>query len=427
MSDVPMTRPQEALVVHQAEENAPSTFVELEDGRVLGAKYDGRVLGAKYDRESSLFTVSDDGGISWSEPVELGDKSGGPVQAFGLVNLSGNAVGACGVTGWVAHHPHLLFWRSEDGGETWEPPVEVTPREARTYVYHDMLLRTSSGRIILPVYRIIGRRSRPEEPPAALTGKLVNNEFQNMPAHYFDPVFICSDSYYSDDDGRSWQHCQDGELVILLDSNATFSHVGEPTVTEVAPGKLLMLLRTSLNRLFEAWSYDNGETWTRPQPTSLASSTAPGQIRSLPNGHLLAVWNQQSEREILQGYGRTRMSAAISRNGGSIWEFFQNLDSTWEETRVEPGPIQRGGPAEYYFQPGVPAPERDAANVTMATEYGYWTYPSVLVLKDRVIIKYSEGDLSTGKIKVLPMSWFYGGQEPADNPFLENPYAPASP
>ena len=83
MSDVPMTRPQEALVVHQAEENAPSTFVELEDGRVLGAKYDGRVLGAKYDRESSLFTVSDDGGISWSEPVELGDKSGGPVQAFG--------------------------------------------------------------------------------------------------------------------------------------------------------------------------------------------------------------------------------------------------------------------------------------------------------------------------------------------------------
>ena len=200
--------------------------------------------------------------------------------------------------------------------------MEVTPREARTYVYHDMLLRTSSGRIILPVYRIIGRRSRPEEPPAALTGKLVNNEFQNMPAHYFDPVFICSDSYYSDDDGRSWQHCQDGELVILLDSNATFSHVGEPTVTEVAPGKLLMLLRTSLNRLFEAWSYDNGETWTRPQPTSLASSTAPGQIRSLPNGHLLAVWNQQSEREILQGYGRTRMSAAISRNGGSIWEFF---------------------------------------------------------------------------------------------------------
>ena len=198
-------------------------------------------------------------------------------------------------------------------------------------------------------------------------------------------------------------------------------------MTEVAAGKLLMFMRTGLNRLFEAWSYDNGETWTRPQPTSLASSTAPAQIRTLPNGHLMAVWNQQSEQEMLRGYGRTRLSAAISRNGGSVWEFFQNLDSIWEETRVEPGPIKRGGPAEYYFQPGMPAPERDPSNVTVATEYGYWTYPAVLVLKDRVIIEYSARDLGLRKIKVLPMSWFYGGKEPADNPFLKNPNAPASP
>ena len=64
------------------------------------------------------------------------------------------------------------------------------------------------------------------------------------------------------------------------------------------------------------------------------------------------------------------MSLAVSRNGGSVWEFYQNLDSIWEETRVEPGPIKRGGPAEYYFEPGVGAPERDASNVTVAAYYG---------------------------------------------------------
>ena len=70
--------------------------------------------------------------------------------------------------------------------------------------------------------------------------------------------------------------------------------------------------------------------------------------------------------------------------------------------------------------------------------FGSWTYPSVLVLDDRVIIshryfdyredpeksqlnKSNPKDDSAGFIqvqKVLPLSWFYGGKEPADNPTL---------
>ena len=425
MSNVPMTRPEEALATHGPSVDMPSTFVELQDGRILAAAPD-------HEGGTSSFTTSDDGGLTWSDPAPRSDRNGDPIHVHGLVNLSGNGVGVVGVTGWATAESRMLFWRSEDGGETWDPPVEVTPAGRGPHMYQDMMLRTSSGRIILPTYGSLGRRPRPDEPPMTMAGKLVNNEYRSTPAHYFDPMFTYVDSYYSDDDGLTWTRCPDGEMVIMMDPSATMvgtliSYVNEPTVCEVAPGTLLMMLRTGLNRLFQAWSYDNGETWTRPMPTSLASSTAPAQIGLLPTGHLLCVWNQQSEEEILRGYGRTRMSAAISRNGGSVWEFFQNLDSLWEKTRVEPGPIKRGGPAEYYFEPGVGAPERDGSNVTMASEYAYWTYPSMLILKDRVIIKYGSGSLSEGVMKVLPISWFYGGKEPADNPFLENPYAPASP
>ena len=424
MSNVPMTRPEEALATHGPSVDMPSTFVELQDGRILAAAPD-------HEGGTSSFTTSDDGGLTWSDPAPRSDRNGDPIHVHGLVNLSGNGVGVVGVTGWATAESRMLFWRSEDGGETWDPPVEVTPAGRGPHMYQDMMLRTSSGRIILPTYGSLGRRPRPDEPPMTMAGKLVNNEYRSTPAHYFDPMFTYVDSYYSDDDGLTWTRCPDGEMVIMMDPSATMvgtliSYVNEPTVCEVAPGTLLMMLRTGLNRLFQAWSYDNGETWTRPMPTSLASSTAPAQIGLLPTGHLLCVWNQQSEEEILRGYGRTRMSAAISRNGGSVWEFFQNLDSLWEETRVEPGPIKRGGPAEYYFEPGVGAPERDGSNVTMASEYAYWTYPSMLILKDRVIIKYGSGSLSEGVMKVLPISWFYGGKEPADNPFLEN-HAPASP
>ena len=66
--------------------------------------------------------------------------------------------------------------------------------------------------------------------------------------------------------------------MVLLDWNATFTYVNEPSVAEVAPGRLLLMMRNQMGRLYQAWSYDNAETWTRPQPTSLAASTTPGQI-----------------------------------------------------------------------------------------------------------------------------------------------------
>ena len=70
------------------------------------------------------------------------------------------------------------------------------------------------------------------------------------------------------------------------------------------------------------------------------------------------------------------------------------------------------------------------------------SYPSCHVLKDRVIVThtYSEYEenptnatlIQTSKTgglnqhqKVLPMTWFYGGKQPADNPFLKTAYEPA--
>ena len=123
--------------------------------------------------------------------------------------------------------------------------------------------------------------------------------------------------------GRRWTHLatQSGRRVNHSDGLERILQTDEPTVTEVTPGRLLMFIRNELGRVFQAWSEDNGETWSRLQPTSLASSTVPAQIRTLTNGHLLAVWNQESEEEIKQGYNRTRISSAISRNGGSVGVF----------------------------------------------------------------------------------------------------------
>ncbi|HHZ93958.1 TPA: exo-alpha-sialidase [Candidatus Poribacteria bacterium] len=440
MSNIPMTRPEEVLAVHQTNYFHSSTFVELIDQRILHAA-------------GTTFSISDDRGLSWSKPFSCEDADGNSVGGSGtsLVKLSENGIGLAAIqkpsegSSKTRRGSCIVFWRSEDSGETWESPVTVTPSGLNTYSYQDVLLRTSSGRIILPVYISLGQAAglRDLKPPAS--GKLVNGHWVSTAAHFFDPHFSASYVCYSDDDGRTWQRNQDGELIILLDWNATYSYTNEPTVTEVEPGRLLMFMRNGLGRIFQAWSEDNGQTWTRPQPTSLASSTAPAQIRTLPTGHLLAVWNQESPEEIQRGYNRTRISSAISRNGGSVWEFFQNVESMHEETRIEPAPIQPVRPAEFHFDPGIPAPERQREHIMSVEFHGRWSYPSVFVMADRVLIAHTysvyeehptraELILSSRKearfnqkLKVLPLNWFYGGKEPADNPFLPRANDPATP
>ena len=446
MSNVPMTLPELMLAEHETICGHSSTFVGLDDGRIL------HVAG-------SWKNHSEDGGLTWSQMASdrMMDVNGDVVSGIALVKMAGGGIGLVGpvrppdtpsaTDGNARRGLYIAFWRSEDGGQTWQPPVAITAPGSATACLHDVALRTSSGRIIVPVDTYIGQRIGPDNRTKPSTGKLVRNQWVNTAGHFADPHFTTVIVCYSDDDGRTWQRNKDGDLFILHDWNSNFDFVQEPSVAQVAPGRLLMFVRTALGRLYQAWSEDNGESWTRPMPTSLAATTTPAQIRTLPTGHLLCVWNQESPQEVKRGFNRTRTSSAISRNGGSVWEFFQNVQSLHETTRVEPGPIGPVRPVEFYFEPGRPAPERDAEHIATAETHGRWGYCSVFVMKDRVLITHTysgyedhptdaqivrnrtapDGNAINQKLKVLPLKWFYGGKEPADNPFLKEAYEPARP
>jgi len=429
MSNVPTTRPGEFLAVHEQNCGHSSTFAELPDGRVLHVA-------------AAAFRTSDDGGITWSKPYRCVDSNGSTVGGSGesLVRLGGDGIGLAAMHRPEGRGPRrasdILFWRSPDGGTTWEPPVCVNLPGYPTYALQDVMLRTSSGRIILPYYISIGQGSwRPISAP--FVGGMIDGQFASTDAHFVDPHFGGSGVFYSDDDGRTWQPNRDGELFIRLGWAGGNYGTYEPTVAEVEPGKLIMLLRTNLGRLYQAWSDDDGETWTRPQATVLAASPSPAQVRALPmDRHLLVVWTQQSEEEILQGFIRTRLSAAVSRNGGGVWEFYQNIESLHEETRVEPSPIYAQCPEGKFMEAELPALERRAEHVVdLPVGWGRWSYPSVFVYRDRVLVAHTYSFLTphptraelvngapegvNSKLKVIPITWFYGGKEPADNAQLK--------
>ena len=419
MTNVPMTRPDGLIASHEYDHpegagNMWAAFVELRDGRIM-------------QLADSYFSTSGDGGITWSNTFQACDADGDLVRGSGLVKLSDDRILLRGSE--QDREGRVKLWTSQDQGETWQVLSRpLLPGGGKT------IIRMSGGRLVLASTRSVGQRGGPEPDDWPKPGKLVHGQWVKTSAHYYDPSLSCAFVYYSDDEGRTWHENRDGGLLVMLDWNGIFSFTNEPSVTEVEPGKLLMFMRTGLGRLFQSWSHDSGETWTRPAATSLASSTAPPQIKTFSNGHLLCVWNQQSEEEVRQGYLRTRLSSAVSRNGGSLWEFFQNVESIHEETRVVPGPVRLARPAEYHFGPEVPAPELDDENVTAAHTLGTWTYPSATVFDDRVFLAYrytryrehpeyaqlvgsSENQGAYGfilKLKVFPLSWFYGGKKPAD-------------
>ena len=398
--DVPMTRPGEMLAVHETKFFHSSTFVQLEGGRILHT--DGKV-----------FTTSDDGGITWSQPFTRKDVQGNPVVGSvepSLVKLSGRGIGLAarmsdpkaGDPYEVRRSTHMVFWRSEDGGETWQPPVRITPVGVTSASYQDVLLRTSSGRLVLPVFHYFGQLTGPRDLPLPGNGVLMNGQWVPAGDHSYDPRFSAVYVCYSDDDGRTWKRNRDGELMILNEWNANFNPVNESSVAEVAPGRLLMVMRNGMGRLFQAWSTDNGETWTRPQPTALASSNAPAQIRKLPNGHLLMVWNQESEEEIKRGFVRLRVICSGQPQWGQHLGILSergvlssgNASGTRSDSAVRPEQI--------HFEPGQPAPAREGKNIVTVEEFGRCAYPSVFVMKDRVLIAhtYSRWEEDPGKAQL---------------------------
>ena len=78
------------------------------------------------------FMTSDDGGITWSKAFQRKDTNGkivGGGEGPSLVKLLGKGIGLA-TSLWESNPSpeaevesgHVVFWRSPDGGTTWEPP-----------------------------------------------------------------------------------------------------------------------------------------------------------------------------------------------------------------------------------------------------------------------------------------------------------------
>lgn len=353
--------------------------------------------------------VSRDGGRTWTESLPLRRKDGqplpsGPVsQWLGLTRLaSGKLVALYGRSG--NGNARLMFCAvSDDEGGTWSGEYPVNLPGDRAWPYHDTLIETHTGRLVLPVRACFSGLDEERRREAAYGN--VGGARVIVEGHAQYPEIDIAYIHYSDDEGRTWQRSENEIITWPEDGFRGAYAVDEPCIAETGPGKLLMLARSTVGRLVASTSEDNGTSWGRALPTELCNSYSPARLRRIPQtGDLLCVWNQVTADEIRRGYRRSRLTSAISQDGGGTWEHFKLLDCA---DTLDPVPY-----VEPDQGPSFVVARKDCGE--MPANYCIFRYPNVtfhgdaaLIQYDRETFDYPDCPARTHVLRAIPIDTLY--------------------
>ena len=347
--------------------------------------------------------ISADRGRTWSDRRPIVDRSGETFVGWrcSVARLKSGKLAIaynCNVVR-PGRDGDLWFRTSDDEGETWSDPVVIDPVAA---VMRNNTMRVLlSGRILCPVFNWIS--------PLA-TGE----------SEYPGAALCWSWTWFSDDEGQSWQR-SDNEVYVPGSQGA--SDFEEPAVEELKDGRILMFGRTRLGRVFQSTSDDQGLTWSKPQPTQLASNYTPTSLWRIPQtGDLLCIWNQVDANEMWSGYHRMRLTCAVSKDEGETWQHFRKLESRDDTCYVPPGKIMVYEQPDYGYAEPV-----DTGRYHRTNNGTRICYPSTAAMGDEIMVCYDYGHASNfvdtdgaerpashaTKFRALPVHWFYESNIPA--------------
>lgn len=355
---------------------------------------DGRLLGL--DGNLNQLHSSDDG-RTWAQSGPLPERAnpaltGEIFQPMSVIRL---ASGAIALNYWQrladpagTREVRTLFRKTEDEGLSWSDPVLVT--WPGTPSYPTYMIQTHDGRLIMPNEHAFGQDTR----------QFPHNSMK-----------LCT-AFYSDDEGASWAESADTVFVGEQDRGAYASSVEAPCVAETTDGRLLMFMRTEMQRIAQSYSSDGGVHWEQGEFNDLLSSRSEIWLDRIPEtGDLLCVWNQVSAAETLNGFYRSRLSSAVSKDCGLSWQHSRTIVQTEGMDEVDRLPADQ--PPTFLMSSGV-SPEGEPYP---ATGHRTVRHPRIRFVDDLAYLRYDDrrydgpstrASYYGAKLRALPISWFYG-------------------
>lgn len=193
-------------------------------------------------------------------------------------------------------------------------PVLFKSREGKLFLFYKVgpspekwwgMLRTSSNN---------GKTwSNPERLPEGILGPI-----KNKPVQLADGTIL---SPSSTEVGRNWKvHIEkstdSGKTWQLIPINPkTELNVIQPSILIYPDNKLQVLCRSRDNAIVEAWSNDNGNTWSLLYRSSLPNPNSGTDAVTLRNGTQVLIYNPTIKGK----GGRAKLNVALSKDGRK-WE-----------------------------------------------------------------------------------------------------------
>jgi hypothetical protein len=324
--------------------NSEGDIIELKDGRLclIYTRFTG---GGSDDAAADLaMRVSQDRGQSWSGDKIVVPHTGGlNVMSVSLLRLAGGEIALFYLHKASEEDCRPLMCISADEAQTWSEPTVCITDEVGYYVLNnDRAVQLHSGRLVLPV------------------------AWHQGPGRKRDSagVIMC---YLSDGNGKTWRRSKGSFQGYAPDGRRIT--VQEPGVIDLKDGRLMMYMRTNAASQYVCYSQDGGETWSKAEPSALASPLSPASIKRIPwTGELLCAWNDHSGAHPYPAGRRTPLCLALSKDEGKTWG---------------PSRIIEGDPD------------------------GWYCYTAMAFLEERVLLAYCAGDKKVGglnRLKVLAIS-----------------------
>jgi predicted neuraminidase len=249
-------------------------------------------------------------------------------------------------------HPDVGIWVSRYENGQWTTPVEVAngieSPDKRYPTWNPVLHQPKSGPLLL-FYKVGpspstwwgmmmssndgGKTwSKPQRLPEGIAGPIKNKPVELSNGEMLAPSSTEDKGWRvhferTNDRGKTWQRTEP------INDGKEFGVI-QPTVFFHKGGKLQALFRSRQGKIVEAWSEDNGKTWSKLSATTLPNPNSGIDGVTLKDGRHLLVYNHVISKPGQWG-NRAPLNLAVSQDG-----------RTWQAALVlEPGPSN----AEYSY------------------------------------------------------------------------------
>lgn len=310
-----------------AEFDERASIAQLPDGTLM-AFYIRKVDGG----HEVAVQLSVDNGYSWGPPKTLFTLAEGRWAGCNVLVDREGEVHFFFLKWRDETNKYLDIWHSKSthGRKSWQVPKCIWKGYCGSL---NSAIQLRNGRIICPMHTHIETRT-----------------WGNRPAEGFDAYMYTGKAsctaLYSDDSGDTW-HRSPADLKVPVPNLSAYGGV-EPVVLELKDGRIWMLIRTQMGRLYESFSKD-GVAWSDPKPTRFISSDSPAALIRLKDGRIVLLWNCCLRFPYAYG-GRHVLHAAISEDEGCTWRGYREV--LRDPYRNQPPP-QRGDHGTAYPFPAL--------------------------------------------------------------------------